>query len=509
MRDLSLLVRSRHPIIFIRSHEAERLHKLLMHLADSLGMPFYAWTRSKGLKHHFELAVANHAQRGHSLEPMTVLESPNRATLSPLAALEDVEKENRPALYYFQGLGTDLNESMIASKLRDAARQFLKHEGSIVISGSVPEDLPDPLHGLSTVLDMPLPSLKEYRNLAESIYRDLSRRMPIEFRLSREEFDQLSRNLQGLSLLEAEKILTKAMIENQQLGPEDVTGVRTAKKRLIEQNGLLEFYASEHKLDEIAGLQGLKNWLSKRRAIVQRPDEARQFGLEFPKGILLLGVQGSGKSLCAKAVASDWQLPLIKMDPSSLFNKYIGETERNFRQATALAEKLSPIILWIDEIEKAFAAGSEDGGVSQRILGVFLAWLQERKGDVFVVATANDVSKLAPELLRKGRFDELFFVDLPNHETRKAILALHLRKRKRAPAQFDLESLARSSEGFSGAELEQAIVSGLYTAFAEGEDLTTELLEQELRLTVPLSVTMAEKLAALRNWAKARAVPAN
>lgn len=508
MRDLGLLVRSRHPIIFIRSHEHERLHHLLMYLADSLNMPFYVWTRSKGLKHHFELAVAKVEQRGHKA-PMTVLESPNRATMPPLAALEDVENEARRSLYFFQSLGTELSEPMVASKLRDAARQFLKHEGGIVISGTVPEHLPDALHGLSTILEMPLPSLREYRSLAETLFRDLSQRMPLDFRLSRDEFTQLSRNLQGLSLLEAEKILTKAIIQDQQLGPEDIIEVRKAKKHLIEQEGLLEFYASEHKLDEIAGLQGLKTWLSKRRAIVQRPEEARAFGLEFPKGILLLGVQGSGKSLCAKAVASDWQLPLVKLDPSSLFNKYIGESERNFRRATELAEKLSPIVLWIDEIEKAFAAGSEDGGVSQRILGVFLAWLQERKGDVFVVATANDVSKLAPELLRKGRFDELFFVDLPGHETRKAILALHLRKRKRQPQRFDLDSLAKLSEGFSGAELEQAIVSGLYTAFAEGEELSTELLEAEIRQTVPLSVTMAEKLQALRDWARGRAVEAN
>jgi SpoVK/Ycf46/Vps4 family AAA+-type ATPase len=217
-------------------------------------------------------------------------------------------------------------------------------------------------------------------------------------------------------------------------------------------------------------------------------------------------VQGAGKSLCAKAIANDWNLPLLKMDPSSLYNKYIGESEKNFMRAITTAEKISPVVLWIDEIEKAFAAvGEMDGGVSQRVLGLFLSWLQEREGDVFVVATANDVSKLPPELIRKGRFDEMFFVDLPDAIGRAEILKIHLRKRKRDAEKFDMKALAEMTDGFSGAELEQVIVSSLYTAFSSGSDITTEILLSEAKQTVPLSRTMTERITALRNWAKERA----
>jgi SpoVK/Ycf46/Vps4 family AAA+-type ATPase len=263
-------------------------------------------------------------------------------------------------------------------------------------------------------------------------------------------------------------------------------------------------------MTDVAGLNGLKSWLAKRRAIITEPQKAKDFGLSFPKGVLLLGVQGAGKSLCAKAIANDWNLPLLKMDPSSLYNKYIGESEKNFMRAITTAEKMSPVVLWIDEIEKAFAAvGEMDGGVSQRVLGLFLSWLQERKGDVFVVATANDVSKLPPELIRKGRFDEIFFVDLPDAPSRAEILKLHLQKRKRDAAKFDVIALAETTDGFSGAELEQVIVSSLYTAFSSSSDITTEILLSEAKQTVPLSKTMAEKVASLRSWAKERAVKAN
>ena len=226
--------------------------------------------------------------------------------------------------------------------------------------------------------------------------------------------------------------------------------------------------------------------------------------------MLLVGVPGCGKSLCAKAVAAAWALPLVKLDPGALYDKYIGETEQNFRKAMGSAERLAPLVLWIDEIEKAFAAGGdEDGGTSQRVLGTFLSWLQERRGDVFVVATANDVQRLPAELLRKGRFDETFFVDLPDEAARGAILDIHLRRRKQAPEGFDLAALARESEGYSGAELEQVVVSALYTAFSARAPLTTELLRDELRQMPSIASTAREKIAFLREWAAGRTVPAN
>jgi SpoVK/Ycf46/Vps4 family AAA+-type ATPase len=258
------------------------------------------------------------------------------------------------------------------------------------------------------------------------------------------------------------------------------------------------------------GLAGLKAWLAKRRLILTEPARASEFGLSFPKGILLLGVPGCGKSLCAKAVAREWALPLLKLDTGSLYDKFIGETEKNFRRAMDTAERVAPDVLWIDEIEKAFAAGGgdADGGLSTRLLGGFLTWLQDRHGDVFVVATANDIDRLPPELLRKGRFDEIFFVDLPDAEARAAIFALHLAKRAQPAERFDLPALASAAKGFSGSEIEQAVVSALYSTFSAHAALTTTLLLAELQGTRPLSQTMGEKLAALRAWARDKCVSA-
>jgi SpoVK/Ycf46/Vps4 family AAA+-type ATPase len=254
----------------------------------------------------------------------------------------------------------------------------------------------------------------------------------------------------------------------------------------------------------------LKRWLAQRRAIITDPQKAAAIGLPFPKGILLVGVPGCGKSLAAKAVAMEWGLPLLKLDPANLYNKYVGESERNFKRAMQTAERMAPVVLWIDELEKAFAsAGDEDGGVSMRVLGSFLSWMQDRRGDVFVVATANDVTRLPPEFLRKGRFDEIFFVDLPGEEARRALFEIHLRRRNQAPERFDLPALARATEGFSGAEVEQVIVSGLYTAFSAGAPLSTAMLLEEAARTRPLSRTMGERIHALRMWARDRTVSAD
>jgi SpoVK/Ycf46/Vps4 family AAA+-type ATPase len=290
----------------------------------------------------------------------------------------------------------------------------------------------------------------------------------------------------------------------------DIAHVIAAKKQIVEQEGVLEYYPREESMAQVADLVGLKAWLAKRKNIITEPQRAAEFGLSFPKGVLLVGVPGCGKSLCAKAVAAEWGLPLLKLDSAALYNKYMGETERNFRRAMQTAERIAPVILWIDELEKAFASGgSEDGGVSQRVLGTFLSWMQDRKGDVFIVATANDVSRLPAEFLRKGRFDEIFFVDLPNEEARHAIFEIHLRKRDKDPATLPIDELVRATPEFSGAEIEQVIVSGLYTAFAEKKAVDVSLLLAEIAATRPLAQVMAERITALRAWARERTVSAN
>jgi SpoVK/Ycf46/Vps4 family AAA+-type ATPase len=279
---------------------------------------------------------------------------------------------------------------------------------------------------------------------------------------------------------------------------------------MIQQGGLLEYMQTPLDLDEIGGMRTLKTWLNQRKDVFSA--EAKAFGITAPKGVLMLGVQGAGKSLCAKAIATAWQQPLLRMDPATLYASYIGESERNLREALRQTEMMSPVVLWIDEIEKAFASAasrSADGGLSQRMFGTLLTWLQEHQAPVFAVATANDIEALPPELLRKGRFDEIFFVDLPTAEVRQQIFAIHLRKRNRDPERFDLEALSAASEEYSGSEIEQAVISALHEAYAQKSDIDTERVVAAVKGSPPLSATMAEKVAALRQWAKGRCVPAD
>jgi SpoVK/Ycf46/Vps4 family AAA+-type ATPase len=290
---------------------------------------------------------------------------------------------------------------------------------------------------------------------------------------------------------------------------DDIPRVLKAKHDLLSQGGLLNLELDTAQFSDVAGVKQLKRWLNQRKpAFLGAPEAA---GLDAPKGIMLLGVQGCGKSLAAKAVAGTWGLPLLHLDFGSLYNKYIGETERNLREALKTADAMTPCILWIDEIEKSVStdSGDADGGASQRLLSTLLTWMAERKSRVFIVATANDIQALPPELVRKGRLDEIFFVDLPDAESREEILRIHLDRRKQDPARFDLARLAAACAGFSGAEIEQVVVSALYEAVAEQQPLSDALLAAEIGRTRPLSVVMGEKLQALRTWAADRTVMAN
>ncbi len=296
--------------------------------------------------------------------------------------------------------------------------------------------------------------------------------------------------LRGLTLNQARQAVSHALLRDGTLNTEAIGTVLQRKAEAISESGLLEYYPVQDNRFELGGFGNLKNWL--QRAAVGFTEQARALNLTPPKGILLVGVQGCGKSLAAKVIAREWALPLLKLDMGRLYDKYIGETEKNFRKAISLAESIAPTVVWLDEIEKALGTvggGEGDGGVSRRVFASFLTWLQDKKQEVFLVATANDLSVLPPELLRKGRFDEIFFVDLPNEEEREAILTIHLRLRKQDPQAFRLEEIVSASDGFSGAELEQAVVAALYRALHQKRSLDTELLLEELRQTVPLSVS--------------------
>ena len=493
LHELELLLRSGHGLIHLRTDEEGRATSLLRHVAAGLDIPFFTWSRSRGL-------VRAGIETGGVVYDTKELAK----------ALAFVAASSVPSLYQLLGVGsTALADDLTASLLHDAAKSLDGPIGALVITGAHLE-LPARAAPLAAQLSLPGPGEDEFQELISSIVRDLSARRHVAVSLSQEEMTVLVRHLKGLTLVEAQKILTKAILDDGTLAGADVRHIVAAKKEVIEREGLLEYHPSQESFTAIADLASLKAWLAKRKGVVTEPGRAAQYGLDFPKGMLLLGVPGCGKSLSAKAVASEWGLPLLKLDPSNLYNKYIGESERNFKRAMAAAERMAPVVLWIDELEKAFAqGGSEDGGVSQRILGSFLSWLQDRRGDVFVVATANDVTRLPPEFLRKGRFDEIFFVDLPDAATRGEIFRIHLGSRGQDPAGFDLEALAVASAGFSGSEIEGVVVSGLYGAFAIGGKLAPDSLLDEVAGTKPLSVTRAEDIGALRAWARERTVSAN
>jgi ATP-dependent 26S proteasome regulatory subunit len=368
-------------------------------------------------------------------------------------------------------------------------------------------EIPAELDKEITVINFPQPTKEDLGEMLDKIIAEIGDRKQVQIDLDDQGRDRLLQAALGLTLGEAENVFAKIIVQGGRLSGGDVNEVFAEKQQIIRKSGLLEYYAASEDFSNVGGLAVLKEWLNKRA--VAFTDEARAFGLPAPKGILLLGVQGCGKSLCAKAVSRLWQLPLLRFDMGRMFGSFVGSSEENVRRAIAVAESVAPAILWVDEIDKAFAgsqsSGATDGGTTARVFGTFLTWLSEKNAPVFVVATANDVSQLPPELLRKGRLDEIFYVDLPSEEERGEIFRIHLAKRGRDPEKFDHPALVARSNDFSGAEIEEAINSALYDAFYSRQEITTEHVLTALAQTVPLAKTMDEKISRLRQWAEGRA----
>jgi hypothetical protein len=487
--ELALLIRAHHPLISIDAQEPERVEVLLEYLCGQFGLPYFEWTASAGLRRHGQAGAVY-------------------GTRDLLAALGHVLASRPPAIYHFNLAGTRLDDGRVVSTLLDIADVLRHHPGAVVVS--FVEQLPEALRPAFAAVTLSPPTREEYYAYVGAILADVRTRQRVAQMLDADQVRQLLAHVQGLTLLEVRRLLTQSLVEHHALDERAIARVAEAKGRSIAQSSVLQYFPTALSFDGLAGMARLKAWIDKRTALFREPERAAEFGLTAPRGILLLGVQGCGKSHAAHAVAAGWKLPMLRLDAGRLYDKYVGATEHNLRQALTMAERLAPVVLWIDEIEKALATGGDaDGGVSQRVLGTFLTWLQEKRGSVFVVATANDVSRLPAELLRKGRFDELFFVDLPEPSARRAILALHLAQRGRDPGGFDLPRLAAAADGFSGSELAQAVTSALYSAFDLECELTTELIESELLSTKPLSVTMRESVEALRRWARGRTVPAD
>lgn len=431
-------------------------------------------------------------------------------TRDPVQALANMESMTVEAVFILKDFHRHMDDPVVVRRLRDVGQKFSANRRTVVITA--PEiTVPPELAKLVEYFELPLPDRERLHEIVHDSFTRLSKTYTLKLQLDAAGVDAMSANLRGLTEEEAERAISQALVTRYALCPETITDVLEAKKQILRHSGMLEFVEALDDMARVGGLDNLKHWLAQRRGAWE--DAAREFGLEPPRGMIILGVQGCGKSLCARAVAGEWKLPLVKFDTSAVYDKYIGETEKRIRKVFQVAEGLAPCVLWIDELEKVFAgsapdSASADAGVSSRLLGSFLSWMQDRKSPVFVAATCNNVTALPPELIRKGRFDELFFVDLPSQTEREQIFSISLAKRKRNPGDFDLEQIAKAAEGYSGAEIDAAVQGALYAAYSGKQSLTTQLLLDALIQTVPLSTTRAEEIAELREWARTRAVAA-
>lgn len=491
IHDLKTLVLSFHPVIVINTVEEARVSSLLASVTNELRMTHFEWTITRGLQKL----------------PGDGSDTTSGWTTDPFQLLAHLEQMSVDAIFHLKDFVEHLTEPTTIRKFSEVARHMSRSRTAIVLSGS-DCNLPDGIVHHSVHLDLALPGMDELRPMFHSLIRSLEQRGRVRVDLSLDDAEALLRAASGLTLNQARQVIARAALENGVLSISDVADIHDHKAELLRDGGLLEYFPAEDNRTELGGFAGLKRWLD--RAKIGFSAEARELNLTAPRGVLLVGVQGCGKSLAAKTVARQWQLPLIKLDAGSLYDKYIGETEKNFRRATDLASSLAPVVLWIDELEKAFApsGGSDaDGGVSRRVFGTFLTWLQEKQAEVFVVATANDLSSLPPELLRKGRFDEIFFVDLPDAAERSQIFEIHLRLRKQDPGDVDLLALVEASDGMSGAEIEQAVISSLYESLYRKRELDTATLLTEIDSMVPLSVSHREKIEHLRQMGRDRFIP--
>jgi ATP-dependent 26S proteasome regulatory subunit len=482
--EIETLIRARYPVLYIISWEERRVQQSLESVAKVLNRQLFTWSFTVGMKPEIKTPS-------------------NEKLRAELEALVQISSFEEPAIFLLKDFHTYLKDPAVIRVLRDLADKLRGRAISLIIlapSLVLPQELEKDL----SVIEFPLPGKTEIEAKLNDVIEAMAGNERVDLTLEPDDRERLIKAAQGLTIDEIESCFAKSLVQHKRF---DLSTILDEKKQIIRKSGLLEYYEAGSNLSDVGGHELLKDWLVKRSASLT--DRARTYGIPTPKGLLLLGVQGCGKSLVAKAVSAAWNLPLLKLDMGRVFGSLVGQSEENMRKAIRTAEGIAPCILWADELEKGFGgmSSSGDSGTSQRVLGTFLSWMQEKTKPVFMIATANDVSKLPPELLRKGRFDEIFFIDLPRSDERPDIFAIHLKKRKRDPANFDLQALADATNGFSGAEIEQVVIAGLFVAFDAGREITTEDLLGEAKAQVPLSRMMAEEIDELRTWARLRTRP--
>ena len=488
--DLELILQSRTPIVIIESQDEARVLELLqtitMRRATRSYLPLFRWTVTDGLQ---RLDI--------SLEPQPL-------NSEPTDVLKHIRAVSKPGLYVLLDFHPFLEDPVHVRLLKDICIRFRRIERQIVlISHKV--TIPDELEVFCARFSMALPNDEERVRIVQKVVDEYSNDHPgSQAAVDPKAHDMLIQNLAGLSYADTARLARNAIYLDGAITKSDLPQVMQAKYELLNRSGAVQFEYDTATFGDVGGLSRLKQWLSQRRSAFRGDESAAH--LDPPKGILLLGIQGCGKSLAAKATAAIFGVPLLRLDFGAIYDKYHGETERKLRESLKTADVMSPCVLWIDEIEKGLAGRGGETGTSQRVLGTFLTWMAEKKSHVFVVATANDISTLPPELVRKGRFDEIFFVDLPTPEIRASILAIHLSNREQSLGRFDIGGLANAMEGFSGAEIEQAVVAALYAAHASKRPLDTAHIQAEIEQTKPLSVVLSERISALREWAAGRTV---
>ena len=490
-QDLEIILRSRTPIIVIESRDESRVLRLLQSItiqsSSNEYLPLFRWTVTDGLQ-RLDIDLA-----------------PQLINSEPADVLRHIRAVSKAGIYVLLDFHPFLDDPVHVRLIKDICIHYRKVARQLVlISHRV--TLPHELEAFSARVDMALPSEQERKRIIEGVADEYSRENSgAKVQVDPRAYELLVRNLAGLTYSDTERLARNAIYVDGAITRSDLPGVMQAKYELLNRGGALQFEYDTARFSDVGGLTRLKTWLSQRKSAFRRDKDAAH--LDPPKGILLIGIQGCGKSLAAKATAGIFGAPLLRLDFGALYDKYHGETERKLRESLKTADVMSPCVLWIDEIEKGIAGRGGETGTTQRVLGTFLTWMAEKTSPVFIVATANDIYALPPELVRKGRFDEIFFVDLPDLKVRASILAIHLTNREQRLGNFDIEALATAMDGFSGAEIEQAVVSGLYAAHAMRAPLGSAHILTEIEQTKPLSVVMQERVSALREWADGRTVP--